>query len=474
MTPRITLPRKTTLEQRSLQRRITLISTLMCFVVAGIEGARYVAEGDVWTLAASIGLVVMGLVFFASSLTQRAGKERLTFLMATGGCLSGIVWLMIVGQAALVFPTAIGALGMLLVFPGSLIEREGMSSKWLFALSIAYAAGVAGRLSVRGLDMVDSWFGLCVLLLIPGAMLSMQWLLTQRVVGRLRDALAESEVLRANLEERNIELTMSRAEAERASTLKSQFLANMSHELRTPLTAILSYSEMVLEDLDRDGEADGLIYQDVARIGQSGERLLAIVSDLLDAAKIEAGSMELHLDEVDVADVVTELEELASPWMEHYGNTFRVDVADGIGALVTDRTRLVQVVAQLLSNAAKFTDRGTVVLEVSEHPERDAMNWTVRDTGIGMDDAVMGRIFEAFEQGDGSTTRRFGGLGLGLTLARQGAQLLHAELGVESALGEGSTFCVEVPRVHPDAREDEVDQAPLSTPRAPERGANGA
>jgi PAS domain S-box-containing protein len=241
------------------------------------------------------------------------------------------------------------------------------------------------------------------------------------------------------------ELLAARREAEDASKAKSQFLANMSHELRTPLNAIIGYSEMVQEEAEELG-ASGLA-ADVTRIRTAGRHLLALINDILDLSKIEAGKMELHRETFDLATLVDEILATAQPLIEKNANRLELVCPPHIGTLHADLTKVRQMVLNLLSNAAKFTDHGTITLIVERESGSgaDALILRVRDSGIGMTPAQMDRLFEAFSQADAATAAKYGGTGLGLTITKHFAQMMGGDVTVESRPGVGSTFTIRLP-----------------------------
>ncbi len=242
------------------------------------------------------------------------------------------------------------------------------------------------------------------------------------------------------------EADRARAAAEEASRTKSAFLANMSHELRTPLNAIIGYSEMLLEDAaDRGDEASET---DLRKIQTAGKHLLGLINDILDLSKIEAGRIELYVETVDLAKLATELRTMVEPLLAKNANALVIDCPADIGVFDTDLTKLRQSLLNLLSNAAKFTKDGKIFLEIAR--TRDAagapqLRFRVRDTGIGMTEEQIGRLFQAFTQADSSTTRNFGGTGLGLAITRHFCQMLGGSIVVESTPGEGSIFTITLP-----------------------------
>jgi signal transduction histidine kinase len=245
------------------------------------------------------------------------------------------------------------------------------------------------------------------------------------------------------------EAQRAREAAEDASRAKSEFLANMSHELRTPLNAILGYSEMLWEDARAEGAT--ATAADLEKVTTAGRHLLALITDVLDLSKIEAGRMELHVDTVDVAAMVRHVVDASTPAASTAGNQLSADGLDTVGTVQSDPVKLQQVLLNLVGNACKFTSRGHI--QVSCHREaRDGADWLVvqvRDTGIGMTPEQMSRLFGQFMQADSSTTRRYGGTGLGLAISQRLCHLMHGEIAVQSTLGEGSTFTLRVPAALP-------------------------
>ncbi len=237
----------------------------------------------------------------------------------------------------------------------------------------------------------------------------------------------------------------ARDAAEAANRAKSAFLANMSHELRTPLNAIIGYSEMLEEDAEASG--DTALVSDLRKIRSAGKHLLGLINDVLDLSKVEAGKMKLYLETFDVAGVVSEVVATAQPLMAKNRNRLEVRCAPDVGQLREDVTKVRQVLLNLLSNASKFTEKGTVTLEaVREHDVTGSwVVFRVRDSGIGMTPEQMSKLFQAFMQADGSTQRKYGGTGLGLALCRKFCVMMGGDINAESAPGAGSTFTVRLP-----------------------------
>ena len=243
------------------------------------------------------------------------------------------------------------------------------------------------------------------------------------------------------------ELLRARRTAEDANSAKSQFLANMSHELRTPLNAILGYSEMLQEMAEDVGQLD--FVPDLQKIYSAGRHLLTLINDVLDLSKIEAGKMELVLERFNVSDLIDEVATTIRPLVDKNFNRLDVNCADNVGKMDSDLTRIRQILLNLLSNASKFTENGTVTLAV--HRENDAESgadvivFSVSDSGIGMTEDQIAKLFQAFAQAEASTSRKYGGTGLGLAISRRFCQMMGGDISVESEAGAGSTFTVRLP-----------------------------
>jgi PAS domain S-box-containing protein len=245
----------------------------------------------------------------------------------------------------------------------------------------------------------------------------------------------------SELERAADDLAAARDAAEAASRAKSAFVANMSHELRTPLNAILGYSDLVTEVLEDEGRQD--IVRDMRRIKSSGEHLLSLINDILDLSKIEAGRLEIVVEDFDLAEVVAEVRSIGEPLCARNRNRLRVECGP-IGRMQTDKIRTRQVLLNLLSNAAKFTENGEVALVVEPDGE-EGVRIEVRDTGIGMTPEQLGRLFERFAQVHGDE-RKYGGTGLGLLLTKRFCEMMGGDVTVASTKGSGSAFTVRLPR----------------------------
>jgi len=280
-------------------------------------------------------------------------------------------------------------------------------------------------------------------------------------IGQLATALNE---LIYRVGEYTEELQEAKIAAEAANRSKSAFLANMSHELRTPLNAIINYSEMLQEDAQDSGSEDFL--PDLEKIQTAGKHLLDMISDILDISKIEAGHVTLYLENFDIATMIEEVVSTAQSLVQKKGNTLAMKIDGELGTMYADQPKVRQILLNLLSNAAKFTENGVITLSVermksqktktkkkkqkAQYSENSSsisqvLIFRVSDTGIGMTEEQLELIFKPFTQADPSTTRKYGGTGLGLTISQRLCQILGGDITVESQVERGSTFTVRLP-----------------------------
>ncbi|MEP3639847.1 MAG: response regulator [Paracoccaceae bacterium] len=229
--------------------------------------------------------------------------------------------------------------------------------------------------------------------------------------------------------------------AETANEAKSRFLASMSHELRTPLNAIIGYSEMLIEDATDAGETSQI--SDLEKIMSSGKNLLSLINDILDLSKVEAGKMEIHVERLDVPNLLEDVVDTIQPLLKANDNKLVLTVDPDVGAMETDKTKLRQNLFNLLSNATKFTEKGTIELNVSA--EDDKIVFLITDTGIGMTEQQLANLFQAFVQADETTARNYGGTGLGLAIVREFTELMGGKIEARSKPNEGSSFTMTLP-----------------------------
>ena len=257
--------------------------------------------------------------------------------------------------------------------------------------------------------------------------------------------ITERQAAREELTRAKVAAEFARAEAESANRAKSQFLANMSHELRTPLNAVIMYSELLQEEAADEGVQRFI--PDLEKIRNAGRHLLSLVNGVLDLSKIEAGRMELYEETFEICPLIQDVASTVQPLADRKSNKLEVHCPANLGTMYADVTKVRQVLLNLLSNACKFTEQGTVRIDV-ERNAVDGMEWVrfgITDSGIGMTAEQIGKLFQPFSQADASTTRKFGGTGLGLAISKRFCEMMGGQIQVTSEAGKGSTFTVHLP-----------------------------
>ncbi|MCX7067434.1 MAG: ATP-binding protein [Methylococcales bacterium] len=278
-----------------------------------------------------------------------------------------------------------------------------------------------------------------------------KWMqVSERRVWNVGTVAIHTDITELKHTEQELEKAMQKAQqaqlaAEQANTAKSAFLANMSHELRTPMNAIIGYSEMLLEEAEDDGLTDFI--PDLSKIRIAGKHLLDIINNILDLSKIEAGKMEIYPEEFNLARMIHEIAVTIQPLLDKRANTLVVNIDDTISTAYTDVIKVKQSLLNLLSNANKFTEAGNIILSITKNIS-DNIEWmilSVKDSGIGMSEEQLSKVFEAFTQADSSTTRKYGGTGLGLTITKKFCDMLGGSIHAKSTEGQGSEFIIQLP-----------------------------
>ena len=282
------------------------------------------------------------------------------------------------------------------------------------------------------------------------------------------EALKKADEALKKADETREKAEVERLKAEKASQAKSEFLANMSHELRTPLNAIIGYSEMLEEDAEDIDQAD--FVPELQKIQGAGKHLLGLINDVLDLSKVEAGHMDVYLETFAIMPLIEDVASTMQPVLAKNSNTLKIQCSDNVSKMHADQVKVRQSLFNLLSNANKFTQNGTITVNVISF-ETDDNSWIdfrIEDTGIGMMPEQLQKIFNAFAQADSSTTRQYGGTGLGLTITKNFVQMMGGTVNVESEVGKGTLFSLKIPqtvKALPSASEHpDIDSETPSTP----------
>ena len=302
-----------------------------------------------------------------------------------------------------------------------------------------------GRLSGIELSLLTQYVAVAAVMVWLCHSLRRSILQNEATLERLNESNRVLVENQAALSDANARAEAAKDLAEQANLAKSAFIANMSHELRTPLSAIIGYSEMMTEEIEDGGDVADF-GADMRKIEGNARHLLGLINDVLDLSKVESGKMDVYPEAFDLEPIVRDVATTARTLVEKKGNRLDLRIAPGIGRMVSDLTKVRQILLNLLSNAAKFTENGVVTLYVDREAAREGERivFRVSDTGIGMTGEQLSRLFQRFMQADASTTRKYGGTGLGLSLTKALSEILGGSITVESVAGEGSTFTVAV------------------------------
>ncbi|WP_051439792.1 response regulator [Methylobacterium sp. 10] len=396
----------------------------------------------------------------------------------------------LIGTVALRRPSPIVDYGITLLFVGAMTFVRFLAPAYvapfllyipvLLVVSLAFGWH-AGTLALSLSTLIAAWFYtrdrllggvdvalLCQYVAVGATMVWVCHALRRSVVqneATLERLNAANHILvdrEAALTSANAAAEAAKEAAEQANTAKSDFLANMSHELRTPLSAIIGYSEMMGEEIADGCEASDLV-ADIGKVERNARHLLGLINDVLDLSKVESGKMEVYVEDFAVEDMLRDVAGSVATLVGKKGNTLEMRLAPGLGRMHSDLTKTRQVLFNFLSNAAKFTESGTITLAASRMTDVsgvDRLSFSVADSGIGMTAEQVSRLFRRFEQADASTTRNFGGTGLGLSLTRAFADMLVGTVTVSSVPGQGSTFTFTVPATFVPPVDDQASPDP--------------
>lgn len=427
---------------------LTVISFLVAIAVVA-AGLAIVAYRPDSRISLPLGGVIAGLGVSAMHYTGMAAMQMGAVIQWHAGLVALSVLIGIAASTAALW-LSLNVTGLIIKLLASVLmtvavagmHYTGMAAAVYFPVhgSLAPAEGVSS--DILAVAIASASFVILFLALLAAMIDQTLANRAQAEALRLRHM---NEKLEAMVAERTIELLKAKHTAERASHAKTDFLASMSHELRTPLNAVIGYSELLIEESEARGQKDGL--GDLEIIRSSGKHILALINDILDLAKIEAGKMEIAVDRARLSELIDDSLAVCSRQITQNGNTLQIELDSSVTYIDTDITKLRQAIINLLSNAGKFTRNGEVELTTRgyRHQDADWIEIAVRDTGIGIAPEYQSAVFEDFHRGDSNTARHHGGTGLGLALSRRLIRLLGGDIILESTAGEGSLFAIRLP-----------------------------